>query len=304
MEIRRLKHLVALANTSNFGRAAQECNLSPSAFSRSIQAAEEELGLVLFDRDPIEVKCTTAGAFVVERARRVLMEQNSLERDVSLFRDRAIGDLAVGAGPYPAASLMPCLLVHIRQQFPKVNIHVEVNRPEYLLKRLRSEELDFYVADLRFSAGERGLVVQRLGLSSVGFFVRPGHPLLSATELCPEQVFRYGIATVYLPPAARQMVAPIFVGAGAKEVTLSLECNDLHLLKLITMETDTVLSCPEVGATKELADGTLVQLPMTGIPNLYAEVGIISLEGRTLSPMAHLAIEHLVEFCVSRNRIF
>ena len=46
MDLKRLKHLVALADTRNFGRAATQCHLTQSAFSRSIQAAEEELGVM------------------------------------------------------------------------------------------------------------------------------------------------------------------------------------------------------------------------------------------------------------------
>lgn len=125
MEIRRLKHLVALADTRNFGRAALQCHLSQPAFSRSIQAAEEELGLQLFDRGSLEVRCTDAGAFVVERARKLVFDSRCLERDVSLYRERLIGDLAIGVGPYPAATLVPALLIDMRQRFPGVNVRVE-----------------------------------------------------------------------------------------------------------------------------------------------------------------------------------
>ena len=58
MDLRRLNHLVALADTRNFSRAATQCHLSQPAFSRSVQAAEEELGLQLFDRNALEVTCT------------------------------------------------------------------------------------------------------------------------------------------------------------------------------------------------------------------------------------------------------
>jgi DNA-binding transcriptional LysR family regulator len=86
MDLKRLKHVVALADTRNFGRAAVQCHLTQSAFSRSIQAAEEEMGLLLFDRGTVEARCTEAGAFVVERARKLLFENSCLERDVSLYR--------------------------------------------------------------------------------------------------------------------------------------------------------------------------------------------------------------------------
>ena len=149
MDLKRLKHLVALADTRNFGRAATQCHLTQSALSRSIQAAEDELGLLLFDRGTLEVSCTDAGAFVVERARRLLFESRCLERDVSLYRERLLGDLAFGVGPYPAATVVPPLLTEIRTRFAGVCVRVEVNNADYLATHLRAEELDFYLADVR-----------------------------------------------------------------------------------------------------------------------------------------------------------
>ncbi|MEI8325916.1 MAG: LysR family transcriptional regulator, partial [Betaproteobacteria bacterium] len=142
MDLKRLKHLVALADTRNFGRAATQCHLSQPAFSRSVQAAEEELGMQLFDRNALDVTCTDAGKFVVERARKLVFASRCLERDVSLYRGRLIGDLALGVGPYPAATLMPALLGELRTRFPAVNTRVEVNNAKYLAEHLRAEELD------------------------------------------------------------------------------------------------------------------------------------------------------------------
>ena len=52
MDLRRLAHLVALAEFGNFARAAAQLHLSQPALTRSVQAAEAELGLRLFDRGP------------------------------------------------------------------------------------------------------------------------------------------------------------------------------------------------------------------------------------------------------------
>ncbi|MEO6972615.1 MAG: LysR family transcriptional regulator, partial [Rhodoferax sp.] len=149
MDLRRLKHVVALADTRHFGRAAVQCHLSQPAFSRSVQAAEAEMGLKLFDRGNVEVVCTDAGALVVARARKLLFDSRCLERDVSLYRERQIGDLAFGVGPYPAATMLPPLLIELRLRYPGINTRVEVNNSRYLSEHLRAEELDFYVADIR-----------------------------------------------------------------------------------------------------------------------------------------------------------
>ena len=50
MDLRRLRHLIAVAEHGNFGRAAAASYITQPALSRSIQALEAEVGAPLFDR--------------------------------------------------------------------------------------------------------------------------------------------------------------------------------------------------------------------------------------------------------------
>ncbi|MDE1949443.1 MAG: LysR family transcriptional regulator, partial [Burkholderiales bacterium] len=92
LDLRRLQHLVALADECHFARAAERVNLSQPAFSRSIQAIESQLGLRLFEREAGAVRPTPAGVFLVERARRLLFDARCVQRDVALYRDSRLGD--------------------------------------------------------------------------------------------------------------------------------------------------------------------------------------------------------------------
>ena len=295
MDLKRLNHLVTLADTRNFGRAALQCHLSQSAFSRSVQAAEEELGLQLFDRGSLEVTCTQAGAFVVERARKLLFENHCLERDVHLYRERLIGDLAFGVGPFPAATMLPTLLVEIRTRYPGVNVRVEVNNAQYLLEHLRAEELDFYLADLRNVPAATDLSFARIGRLPAGFYVRPGHPLLKSDKLVAPQILPYGLASVRVPESVLEALGSIFGLEAGQPLPQALECDDLHLLKTIAMTTDTVLACPDAGALQEVANGSLVRLEVQDIPTLFSDLGVVSLKGRSYSLMAQFAVDFLTD---------
>lgn len=293
MDIKRLKHLVALADTRNFGRAALQCHLSQPAFSRSIQAAEEELGLQLFDRGTLEVTCTDAGAFVVERARKLVFDSRCLERDVSLYRERQIGDIAFGVGPYPAATMVPQLLSELRQRFPTVNTRVEVNNAKYLAEHLRAEELDFYVADLRNVPTASDVSVARIGQLSAGLYVRTGHPLLVQSGLRAAALLPYGLASVRLPEPIRLFLAPLMGLAVGAQLPLAVECDDLNLLKSVALNTDTVLACTDAGAVQEVAAARLVRLEVIDLPLMFSDMGVVSLKGRSYSPMAQFAVEFL-----------
>ena len=74
MDLKRWTHIVAVADRRSFVRAAEEVHLSQPALTRSIQAAEAELGLLLFDRGTQEVVPTPAGEFIVARARQLVFD--------------------------------------------------------------------------------------------------------------------------------------------------------------------------------------------------------------------------------------
>lgn len=293
MDLKRLRHLVALADCRHFGRAAEQCHLSQSAFSRSIQAAENDLDLQLFDRGPLEVRCTAAGEFVVERARRLLFESRCLERDIGLYRERSIGDLAFGVGPFPAATVVPPLLIELRTRFSGIQLRVEVNNARHLEGHLRAEELDFYLADLRNIPASTDLIVTRIGVLMAGFFVRQDHPLAQAGPVEGSALLPYGLASVQVPDALRLAMGPMVGLPEHTRLPLALECDDLALLKTVAMATDTVLACPVAWVDKEVAGRRLVRLEVTTFPDLGAEMGIVSLRGRSHSPVALQAIDFL-----------
>ena len=294
MDLKRLRHLVSLADTRNFGRAAVQCHLTQSAFSRSIQAAEEEMGLLLFDRGTVEATCTEAGAFVVERARKLLFDNSCLERDVSLYRERLIGDLAFGGGPYPAATIVPPLLTEIRTRFPSVCVRVEVNNADYLAAHLRAEELDFYLADMRNVIAAADLTIAPVAKLSGGFYVRAGHPLLAQAVVTAASLLPFGIASVRLPEAVQVGLGALMGLGDGKRVPLAVECDDLSLLKSLAETTDTVIGSTDAGTVQDVASKRLVRLEVTDIAPLFADMAVVSLKGRSYSPMAQFAVDFIV----------
>ena len=169
MNIRRLHHLVVLADEGSFRRAAEKVHLSQPAFSRSIQAAEAELGLKLFDRGPLEAKATPAGAFVVERARRLLQQTRNLERDVSLYREHAVGTFGFGCGPFAAAPQLqpqqvwrafsePCTLAGARPLLipPRVAVLASDGQRSIEVARRLADRFDHPLVYRRFAGARPG----------------------------------------------------------------------------------------------------------------------------------------------------
>jgi len=300
MDLRRLNHVVALADTLHFARAAEQVHLSQPAFSRSIQAIEEDLGIRLFDRETGDVRSTPAGEFVIERARRLLFEARCLQRDVDLYRDSQLGDTAFGVGPLLTATLMPQALRELRQQHPQVALRMEVGNWVQLLESLRSESIEFFAADVRDMPKDAALDIQPIGGQPPHLYVRAGHPLTAHTHTLRE-VWAYGIAVPKLLSPSKVELAMLLGLPEGEEASVALECDNYGVLKTVALTTDTVLGATDAAVQEELDSGALVRLAVKGWLSPPSTTGIVRLRGRTASPAAQAAIAAIVRAAQAIN---
>jgi DNA-binding transcriptional LysR family regulator len=300
VDLKRLGHLVALADECHFARAAERVHLSQPAFSRSIQSIESDLGMRLFDRESGSVKPTPAGAFLIARARRLLFDARCLQRDAMLYRESQLGDTAFGAGPFPSATIMPTVILNLRRQHPGVGLRLESGNAHALFERLMAEDIEFVVADVRDLPADPTLLVRSLGRQAAHLFARGGHPL--AGRPCTfVQAWEFGFATGWLPTPMKALVGRLIGLPAGTDPVLAVQCDDMTLLRTLALATDTVIASSDAWLRDDVRAGTLVRLDVTDLPPVYSEMGIVTLLNRTPSPMAQRAIACVHEVAQAIN---
>lgn len=293
MDLRALRHAVALADELSFARAAARVHLTQSALSRSIQALEEELQARLFDRDLRHVALTAIGRQFVERARGLLFEAGTLKREVDLLRAGELGDLAFGVGPFPAATLLPPVMAELARDHPRLQVRVEINNSANLTEQLLREDIEFFVADMRSVQGNPKLTVRPMGTQGGGYFCRAGHPLAGRRLRQPREILRYPLLSARLPAALAAQVAR-FLGAGAKAPPVTITCDSPALLEYVAIHTDAVLMSTRAAVQNGLASGALSMLRVSGAASAPgAEIGIVALAGRSASPPAQWLVARM-----------
>ncbi|WP_310633431.1 LysR family transcriptional regulator [Paraburkholderia sp.] len=290
LSVRRLSHVVALAEERSFARAAERVHLSQPALSRSIQAIEEELGLRLFDRAVRGVAVTQAGKAVVERARRVLFEANCLTRDVELLKSHEAGEVRMGLGPYPTMVLMPDLLVEFSRRHPAVEMKVSVNQGMHMVEMLLAEQLDFLVTDRRVLPDNPAIAIKSLKRHEGGWFARAGHPLAQRGPVTAAAARAYPLVSVPLPPFMRAAVHRLMKIRSHEPIAVQLECNDLQVLKSFVEQTDALLFGTVSSVRRELAAGTIERIEVADSPRMGLDIAIVVLAERTMSPAGEVAL--------------
>lgn len=294
MDFKRIRHALAVAEEKSFARAADKVNLSQPALSRSIQTLEEELGVLLFDRDNRNVAITSVGAVFLARAKKLAYEMRGLERDMALLRSGDGGSLAFGAGPFLMASVVPGLTDLLRERHPGLRVSIATNNWRQLLTQLRGEQLEFFIADTHDITPAADITITPLFRQYGCLLVRTGHPLL-ARPLRVDDLLDYGLASVTLPERIRPLVQKICGLPQDAALPIRLQCDQLPLLVHATLNSDMVLLATHGAVMDAVRDGKLALLDIAGLDGISTEVGVVQLFGRTMSPGAVIAIDALRE---------
>ena len=140
--LKQLQYFLALTETTHFGRAADRCFVSQSAFSNAIQELEAGLGTQLVDRTNRNVTITATGQDVAVQARLVLRDVDSL---VEIARGRnapLTGQLRLGVIPTIAPFMLPGALPKLRKHYPELELLLAEDQTQRIYRRLMEGHLD------------------------------------------------------------------------------------------------------------------------------------------------------------------
>lgn len=232
-DLRQLRYFVAVAETLNFRRAAEDLHLAQPALSKAIRQLEEELGVQLFERTTRNVDLTPVGELFLDRARRTL---SSAEEAFAVARDAAVGivgQLRLGASPIARLGVMPVLQAAWTDAKPGIAVHVVEAATAPLLRAVRAGELDLAVGWC--PSYEPGLQFERLRDEPVMAHVAVDHPLAAEDSVGLERLAQETIL-VGSGDASRgytEAVTKLFADAGLAPTTLPDPYPDLGLLAAI-----------------------------------------------------------------------
>ncbi|WP_429113893.1 LysR family transcriptional regulator [Aeromonas rivipollensis] len=141
MNIKQLHYFYELAQHRHFAKAAKACFITQPTLSASITALEKSLGTELVVRNSQFVALTQAGEVVLRHAERMLLEQDAMRQELSLFGGALSGVLRIGMVPQSSIDIMP-LLKRFNDAFPKVSLRLSVMTHGTLLEQLDLHQTD------------------------------------------------------------------------------------------------------------------------------------------------------------------
>ena len=182
MDIRQLNALVAVVDNGSFSAAAKSLHTVQSNISTHISRLEKELSVSLIDRRTGVL--TEEGKLVVERARRVQTELESIALDVEAVHSEVAGIVRLGVIGTTGRWVSPILLESMVQRYPRVKIQITDAVTSNLLPLVVQGRVDGAIVNLPIAHPD--IELEPLFEEEPVLVAPNGHPLSKYDSLTPE----------------------------------------------------------------------------------------------------------------------
>ncbi|MFL2639895.1 MAG: selenium metabolism-associated LysR family transcriptional regulator [Dehalococcoidia bacterium] len=137
-----LRTFLEIVRAGNFSEAARSLKLSQPAVSFQIQKLEQDLGAKLLERGSGKLAITPAGLVFKEHAESIIAEEDTMIEELSALRSEVIGRLSIAASTVPGEFILPYVITDFRNEYPNVNIDIEVSDTNGVVKMVNDGPYD------------------------------------------------------------------------------------------------------------------------------------------------------------------
>ena len=142
MEMQQVRYFVALADTLNFTRAAEKCNVSQPALTRAIQQLEHELGGPLFHRERGNTHLSELGRMMFPYLRTVEEQARAAREQARAAKKLEKAQLIIGTMCTIGPQLVSELMIRFRAAHPNVEVKVIDAGAPQMIEMLEKGELE------------------------------------------------------------------------------------------------------------------------------------------------------------------
>ncbi len=136
MDITSLKEFLALAETQNFWEASELLFMNESTLSKHIKKLENELQVLLFDRNTRKVSMTAYGELLIPYAREIVKQDRHFHEELDKKLQTESERLVLGVIPSMVQYHITDILVDFKKKYPQFSIQILEGDTTVLLEAL------------------------------------------------------------------------------------------------------------------------------------------------------------------------
>jgi LysR family transcriptional regulator, hydrogen peroxide-inducible genes activator len=182
LEMHQVRYFLTVAQTLNFTKAAEVCNVSQPSLTRAIQKLEEELGGLMLHRERGNTHLTELGRLMLPFLEQTYASARSAKALAGRLREGEVAPLRIGVSPTLSSDIIVDVLGEVRDCVDGLELNLMRQSEESLSKQALAGEVD-----VLFLTDEHGLPERfrgwRLFSEKICVLTRDDHPAAAAGEI-------------------------------------------------------------------------------------------------------------------------
>ncbi len=247
-----LYYFWTVCKEGGFSKAALKLRIAQSAVSLQVSKLEDHLGEKLMERGPRGFKLTEAGQVTLAQAEEIFRQGNDL---LQYFRSGKMkSSFRVGALGGLSKNLQLKILDGVLAD-SKTELSLEVGDASVLIDRLVNYKLDAVLSDTPIPSSEAEPLAQTEIASETVCLVNRRKSKKTDSENLSALLAK----GIYMPAQSSPITSALleFVTVQSKTPYIRGYIDDIAFLRLLALETDSVIAIPKIGIRRELEAGEL-----------------------------------------------
>jgi DNA-binding transcriptional LysR family regulator len=232
--LQQLRILKAVATEKSFTKAAEVLFLSQPYLSKQIKALEQNLDVSLLRRNSNTISLTENGQIFLQYAERILALCEESCRALIDLKNGERGNLTVGGSQTIGTYLMPRLLALFVQNYPQIDLKVQVNSTRFIAKQIVNRQIDLAVVGGEIPQElKQSLQMEHFVEDELNLIVSNSHPFAKRKKIKKEDLYHLNFITLHSNSTIRKFVDNTLQqnGIETNQLTIMMQLNSIEAIK-------------------------------------------------------------------------
>ena len=291
LKLRDLDILTALIDTGSMGKAASRLNISQPAVSKAIAELEGALGVRLVDRGRRGIMPTAYGLALKRRSVAIFNDLRQSVQDIEFLSDPTTGEIRIGTtDPISVALVSPCI-DRLSRKYPRMSFHVVANDTAGLYREVTERSVELAICRMIGPLPDE-LAAEVLFHDALAVLTSARNPLTRRRKLTLADLVNEPWVQLPADSLFGAMVVEVFRANGQEPPRPTVVTHSEYLKNDFLAKGRFLTLLPGFMLKVPGWHPSLKALPIA-LPTTRAPIGLITLKGRMLTPLAQLFIENV-----------